>query len=187
MVGAFAYVGRSDCYGRKIMASVRVHQLVIHDRKSRSMLNDPLHIGIISQTAFANSDVSNIPSGGVIVARRRSTSGTGSSVYVGSVAGGTNKYSLNISHSKTNENKPFVTDRTLIRLDLPKIDPVTKRTVTLSAFLVVAAPQGDLFSKAEVLELTRTLSMFTFAGKTSEAGARSGSDDTLDRTLDGES
>jgi hypothetical protein len=55
--------------------------------------------------------------------------------------GDTNRTVLTISHTESNENKPAVTDRTLIRLDFDIFD-FEGGPMTASAYCVIAAPRG---------------------------------------------
>lgn len=96
------------------------------------------------------------------------------------------KLTLQISHSQTNENKPFRTVRTLIRLDEEKVDSETGTVVKQSAYVVVTSPQGANYTDAQVLENTYALLLFAIGGGTSDGGELGNNPTWLGRILAGE-
>jgi len=52
---------------------------------------------------------------------------------------------LTISHSVSNENKPTLTDRTLVRFDLPLLGP-EGRSPKAFCYAVIGIPRGTLFA-----------------------------------------
>jgi len=77
---------------------------------------------------------------------------------------GSNQAVMSIGHSTSNENAPFVTDRSVMRIDLKKVNSETGKPVTASAYLVTTAPRGSDFSVADILQLGRTVAAIPFTG-----------------------
>jgi hypothetical protein len=148
------------------------------------MLSDPLNINVVSvvpdPTAIGND------LGASSLSLFLTDAGDGSSKRIGTLSGV--KAQLSIAHSQSNENAPFPTTRTNIRLDLKKVNTETGKTITASAYTVVVAPQGPDFSDADILMITRTLAAFLLFGKGTGDMALDfyGNDDTLARVVAGE-
>jgi hypothetical protein len=97
--------------------------------------------------------------------------------------------SLSISHSETKENAPHVTNRSLVRLDLGRVDS-EGRPVNLSAYCVVAHPQGGDFTQADAARAARTLgSLILYGFASNEANISesfAGELSLIDRVISGE-
>lgn len=104
------------------------------------------------------------------------------------LADGVTTNSMTVSHSQSKENAPYLTDRSLIRLDSVKVDSVTGKPVTMSAYIVVALPQGNTFSQNDAKYLALSLAHFVLAGPLNDGGTRYDAvpGDTLTRILAGE-
>lgn len=142
------------------------------------MLVDPIVIGMppsgTSLTGvIATSGV--FPDAGTFATVEVNPSG---SRRVGSLAGVNAE--LRISHSKSNENAPYLTSRSLIRFDLNKVDEAGKQ-VTLSAYAVISFPTTSLFTISDAERLARTLGAFLLCGSTTDVGDN---DYPLNRTGD---
>jgi len=66
---------------------------------------------------------------------------------------------LAISHSVSNENKPTITDRAVIRINRKRVNTETGKDVTASAYLVIASPRG-VVTTTETVELVYALLSF---------------------------
>ena len=101
-----------------------------------------------------------------------------------------NKAVMSVNHSLSKENKPYDTDRTLIRFDESKIDTVTGRPVTMSAYQVIALPQGGAFTTDDAVRLGMSLALFSLLGGYRGVAGPNFMDvvpgDTLRRLIDGE-
>jgi len=148
------------------------------------MLTDPLVIGVVTD----GSDGLNIFAGASVTSLELQDLSETGSVRIGPIplqGGGGNKGSLTISRSQSNENKPIVTDRTLIRLDVTKVHSVTGKKVTMTAYCVTGLPQGDNpFTLDDQVCLVRHLALFLLIGETTGTAmtAISASDPLLDDT-----
>lgn len=101
-----------------------------------------------------------------------------------------NKVKMTISHSETKENLPYVTRRSVVRLDRQKVD-VNGKTVTQSAYFVTVDPvSGTLFSGAgeTTFDLLQLLTFFGLFGPVvgTEVDALEESPRVIHRILDGE-
>jgi hypothetical protein len=152
------------------------------------MLSDPLYLGVPVTFPVTNSGTldSNVTSAFVV---HNVGGGVGSSRRTGidPTMAGSVPATFTISHSETKENAPYVTGRSLIRLDLTKVDAVGKE-VTMSVYAVIALPQCSLFSVADCARQVRTLGLFLLAGPSSNASDFAGilGDDTITRIINGE-
>jgi hypothetical protein len=155
------------------------------------MLSDPLFIAMIDSASFAEVYSNGISGSATSVSPklRLKSFSPGSTVREGKTSGAY-PLSLTISHSKTKENPPFGTDRTLIRLDWRK--PTSTGVVqTLSAYCVVAAPSGgDAFNAtgSDAVMLAKSLAFIILAGDRGEAGGVDDvtAPDLIQRVLAGE-
>lgn len=148
------------------------------------MLIDPLYIGTVPATEL----LSTAYTAGVFSSARQYATidiSPGSSKRI--LVSATEKGLMTISHSQTKENAPYVTNRSVVRFDLQKVDAAGK-TVTLSAFAVIAQPIGGGFTDADALSLARTLGAFLYTGKSFVVPAMNKTvlDDTMSRVLAGE-
>jgi hypothetical protein len=150
------------------------------------MLTDPLIIGVVAETAYGTI-VTDID-GNTGVTRhltfRLVDAGPGSSKR--QVTDGNDKLLLTINHSLSSENKPFQTNRSVIRLDRSRVNAETGKVVTQSAYLVCATPYGVDFSDADAAELARTLIMFALTGPTNGSNWTNAAGQPLPRVLAGE-
>jgi len=158
------------------------------------MLSDPLVVpfGKTGLDAESTAILDYLAAGttGTGVSMHTTDIGPGNSKRVGSLPDGT-KVLMTVSHSTSKENAPYVTDRTLIRFDLTRIDGVSGKPVTASVYSVLAFPQGPNFTSAEVSSFAEYLGAFLIQG-----GLRLGGSaprwndlypgDTTRRLLDGE-
>jgi len=133
------------------------------------MLSDPLVIPVLEQRLAVTSNVlfaalANIYSfPGQILPMRVTADGDGSSTRRATMADGT-KVALNIGHSTSKENAPFVTDRTVIRLDKTRVNLTTGKPVTASAYAVITLPQGNTFTADDAVLTMESLALFTILG-----------------------
>lgn len=150
------------------------------------MLTDPLKIAIPTATevaairsAVTGVSPSNVASAAIIDVAPGSTQRQG--------LFSTSIFKTGIGHSNTKENAPYVTTRSLMRLDQVRTDSLGK-SVTLSAYGVVAVPQGTLFTTAEVLSHAQALAVFMLLGSMSSALANYGNGNSTDlsRIINGE-
>jgi hypothetical protein len=124
------------------------------------MLSDPIllvssgEVDIQTATLVASKRLALVPSG---------TPGTTKRIDVD----GTSTLTLTISRSESKENSPYVTNRTVQRLDLQKIDALGKKVV-LSCYVVVAAPLSDLFTQEVVEAHVRDACLFAAYGGATE-------------------
>lgn len=148
------------------------------------MLNDPLYLGTTDGSQASRS--SAISSLSELLTFHTVSTGDGVSRRTGLWVDGSTPVELTISHSSTKENAPYATVRSLVRLDLRRVD-LQGRTVTLSAYAVVAFPQGEQFSDADAAHAAATLGFFLSFGKAnSSSGMGSTLEDTVERVLNGE-
>lgn len=150
------------------------------------MLNDPLFLTLPISTSVM--DENNVQAHGEqAVALHVRDISDGGSKRRGTMPNG-NSIDMTISHSTSNENKPLTTDRSVIRLDVRRVNTLTGQVVTLSVYLVVALPQGGLFTTEDAAKLTKDLASFCLFGP-SDAAIHGYSDqytDTIDRVIRGE-
>lgn len=129
------------------------------------MFNDPLYIVVPTET---NPTPQISATGETAIPLRLTSSDAGKSTRVGTF--GSSKLHLTVLHSTTKENAPYVTKRSVLRLDRKVADNAGK-TVTLSAYLVVASPVGSPFSEADAIQLAAMLCSSVHGGlKTSDTG-----------------
>lgn len=151
------------------------------------MLPDPLRFPAVTQTINENLRAL-VP--GVLVTAANSmpvllNDGGGSkrSLTVSDV-----EHVLSVAHSETNENKPFATGRTVIRLDLKKINEVTGKPVVLSAYIVIALPKSVDFDVSDAVDASRSLAHFLTFGQVTEGNEYANAEDNmLARLIQGES
>jgi hypothetical protein len=108
----------------------------------------------------------------------------GATVRSGELSDGT-KVTLNIKHSLSQENAPFTTDRSLVRIDLERINATTGKPVRASFYTLASVPRGPDFSRDDALAWLRNLAVFTGFGKTS-SGDLVDADNSMARILAGE-
>lgn len=94
---------------------------------------------------------------------------------------------LTISRSESKENAPYVTNRTVQRFDQTKVDSLGKK-VTLSCYVVIAAPLSSLFTQEDVVKHVRSACVAAAYGGVSDTGTiELKTDNThLSRVLEGE-
>jgi hypothetical protein len=147
------------------------------------MLTDPLQFPIALPVGYvATSDFGAAVSDGIDLFTNDFSPGR--TVRIGTLDDGT-KVSLTIAHSQSNENAPFQTDRTQIRVDLSKINTTTGKPVRMSVYQITSRPVGDDFSETDAWNWVRNLGLFLVTGKAS-GGALVPMDDSLRRILAGE-
>jgi len=153
------------------------------------MLNDPIlfprpssaQLGVI-QLAVSTTSI-----GGLIRLPRVNQDGEGAK-YRFVESGGENTFTLTILRSETKENKPFLTRRTVIRLDRKKVNSTTGLPVTASAYIVLAQPMGPDFDEADVIELAQSLGAFVLLGQVNgDSEVLAVTDGSIDRIIAGES
>lgn len=150
------------------------------------MLTDPIQIAIPSAaevTAIRTGTASVVATHVGLAVTDVSPGGT---KRVGVLGG--DSITLSIVHSTTKENAPYVTTRSVIRLDHVRVD-VNGKPVTLSAYVVIPVPQGTVFTTAEVLSHARAIGSFLLFGSVIEnpiAYYGSGDSGVLQRVLNGE-
>jgi hypothetical protein len=102
-------------------------------------------------------------------------------------ADGTVKSTLTISHSVSNENAPFLSDRTLIRFDQQRVNEETGKNVTASVYANIVHPQGGDFTAAVVHNLVRSLGAFLLSGESNGTdGFLADENSTIQRIIAGE-
>jgi hypothetical protein len=152
------------------------------------MLSDPLYLGV--PTALPAHGTAPDSTVSTIATFRRVAQGDGSSKYVAADPVVSDaELKLAISHSVTKENKPYDTERTLVRLDFPLPPDVNGVIVTASAYMVVAVPTASSVDPTDLPpRLVRILALFALYGPSSSSSDWAGitSDDTLARLLNGE-
>lgn len=98
--------------------------------------------------------------------------GSSTRVYSGSIGPfeGTSKAILRVNHSKTRENAPYDTERTLIRLDIPYIGDtstgVLTRINTASIYLVAVRPIDGVTNSAKMGQMVKGFAASLFASGT---------------------
>lgn len=152
------------------------------------MLTDPLRLGMVHSGAFVDpSAATNGQFAGIDIrdfALIDVSPGASKRLCVLSDV----KITYTCSHSKSGENAPVVTDRSLIRLDFQKVDSVTGKPVTMSVYAVIALPQGSLFDTDDAVAALRSLGMFATYGNISVGAASFDTTDNraAERILQGE-
>jgi hypothetical protein len=157
------------------------------------MLTDPLNVAFpsVSHVAAASSSIlaSISTFNGTQMPCYLLPSASATSVRKGSDAMRSLLAVMSVNHSQSKENPPYLTDRTSIRFDRKKVDPVSGKPQTLSAYSVFTLPQGGTFDIDDLIELATTLAMFTLVGGIN-ASAGTFDDavigDTLRRLIQGE-
>lgn len=76
---------------------------------------------------------------------------------------------LTISSSVSKENAPYVTNRFVQRFDLSRVDLAGKK-VTLSCYVVIAAPLSSLFTQTEVIMHVKNACLGAAFGQPDETG-----------------
>jgi len=142
------------------------------------MLSDPIYlvspIASLTATATGVIPLALVPSSALATKR----------VHVES----TGTYTLSISRSESKENAPYVTNRTVQRLDLTKIDSLGKK-VTASCYVVIAAPLSNDFPVADVIDLVQQTCLFAAFGASDDSGtsvSKANGVTHLGRILEGE-
>jgi len=133
-----------------------------------------------STLGVTTSDVFHATSFGVSGSSRRGVDSLGMS----SVGQDT----LSIQHSTSNESKPLVTDRHLIRLDHVVHDDANAIDVKSYVYVVVGQPRSNLVTNADMQKLACALFLYLMGN--SDYNGSSGftlNADTLQRVLYGES
>lgn len=133
------------------------------------MLTDPLVIGAVT---YGNTGTDQLVGASTASLELQDLSADGST-RVGFIPlqGGTinAKSKMTISRSQSNENKPVVSDRTLIRFDVVRPHLTTSKPITMSAYLVTSLPQGGTpFEIADQVCLVRSLALFLLIGETDQ-------------------
>ncbi len=99
---------------------------------------------------------------------------------------GTTSYRLSVSHSKSKENAPYATDRSVVRLDASRADGDGK-IVTVSTYIVTANPIGGPHDADMARRLQFALVTLIGYGQSDANGVFSSVDHQLsDRVLAGE-
>jgi len=154
--------------------------------KESNMINDPMYVGIAPTTP--NRDVALTTQITEPKVMRLVSSGEGKTKRVGSWDTLT-VMSLSISHSVTKENAPHETNRSLVRLDLGRVDS-EGRPVNLAAYCVIAHPQGGDFTQADAARASRTLGALLLYGfataEDSFSEGFAGESSLVDRVIAGE-
>lgn len=129
------------------------------------MLPDPLRIGIVSeaQVAAIRADITGTVTGTLMSIPLVTQDGLSSKRMLLDSVGV--KTTVSINHSETNENKPFVTGRTVFRIDRTIFNAIAGKPSTLSAYAVLALPQSPDFTVDDMLELARSLGFFLAFGQ----------------------
>lgn len=151
------------------------------------MLNDPLRVAIQPASVGTFDGGSASLSLSTIAAFRSLGGGSvGSSVReCPSVLGC--KATLTVSHSSSKENAPYDTARSLVRLDLKKVDMAGK-PVNMAVYIVAALPQGGVFSESDCLSAINTLLTLCLLGDVTDAGLfqLAAGNDLIRRVTEGE-
>nr|QDH87564.1 MAG: hypothetical protein H2Bulk35297_000002 [Leviviridae sp.] len=143
------------------------------------MLSDPIQIVDASDLSTTISGISTVTDFALIP---NGANGTTKRVHVVDDEVTT----LSISRSESKENAPYVTNRTVQRLDFQKVDPSGKKVV-LSCYVVVAAPLSDLFTTAMIKKHVMSACLFAaFGGNNANTLVINPNNDHLDRVLQGE-
>lgn len=148
------------------------------------MLTDPQQLAIVAAGDFTalSTALNGFAPLGVLSIELTDTPSQGS---VRSGTDGTDKVKIRIQHSQTNENAPLGTNRALIRLDRTRAHPELGTPIVSSAYLVVASPQGGVFTMAEVLKDVRSLLLYLLVGNADSGSISSANADLLARVLNG--
>lgn len=132
------------------------------------MLNDPLIVAMPPTLADLQAQsaiwdyLGSIGTAGNATLRA-TLEGDGVSKRKGKLDAGTT-VTQSVSHSTSKENAPYVTDRTSIRFDFSRVDPVTGKPVTASAYCVLALPQSSAFSTEDGVLCGAILANFVLQG-----------------------
>jgi len=152
------------------------------------MLSDPLYLGAVTSAI----DPTEALTGEItpVIAFHRTSQGDGSSKYVGAWPSSTDKLLLTVSHSETNENKPYKTQRVSVRLDrLVQTADAQGTIVKASAYGVAVQPMASEVAAGEMQSLIRTLGLALLAGASTSSTDWTSSitdNDLVDRLLNGE-
>lgn len=166
------------------------------------MLSDPLVVPMLLGDNLLSihdssvfSDLSELVNpvniGATCIALHTIGQGDGNSKRTASYLGGQSHLTQTIAHSKSKENAPFETVRTMQRYDDRRINAVTGKPVTMSAYAVLAVPQSDTFNRLDARRLMEALALFILLGGQYNLASAAPWGDltssaTLDRLLDGE-
>jgi len=133
------------------------------------MLTDPLVIGAVVNGGGGGAHTFTGASTATMELQDLATDG---STRIGTMplqGGAASKCKMSISRSQSNENKPVVSDRTLIRLDCVRTHAVTGKPITMTAYVVTSLPQGGApFDPTDQVALVRTLACFLLKGETDQ-------------------
>jgi len=147
------------------------------------MLIDPLPFPLTAAGASNGSAILNDAISGNVELHTIDF-GPGSTVRTGLLDDGT-KVTLSIKHSQSNENAPFETGRSLVRIDLERVNATTSKPVKMSVYTLISVPKGPDFTYADAEVWARNLAIFTGFGKASGTDLDSG-DDSIARIIAGE-
>lgn len=150
------------------------------------MIPDAFRLGL--PTAAEHTTMSGVVGAEILAAAKPVTGltdvGPGATTRIVSQSG--RKLTLVISHSTSNENKPFTTKRALIRLNEDFVDSETGTAVQQSSYLVITSPQGANVTDTVVLANARALLYLALFGSVDGSGNLAGNETFLSRVLAGE-
>jgi len=153
------------------------------------MIKDPLLVGVHSHVLTDVHDWLQNASGNPMTSLEQLTFRTtdlapGKTTRVAQNAAG-DEVTLSVSHSQTNENAPYKTNRVLVRFDISRFDAQGKEVV-LSVYQVIALPLGSLFTVHDAVSLAASLNIFSLVGEWNGPGTLGASECFLPRLLAGE-
>jgi len=162
------------------------------------MLSDPLYLGaapssVPNPATAPNTSFTTVLSfalvGGLTAGSTKRKALNVSSFFHDEVEGTANldDIVLTLSRSETKENAPYVTSRTLIRLDASRVD-ANGKSVTISAYMVLALPNATMWNEDDMQRLARSLALLVLYGPSTSSSDWTGnaSDATILRLLGGE-
>jgi hypothetical protein len=158
------------------------------------MLSDPLYLGVpgtLNPATAPNTDISTVIAFPAVSLGAGASKRKANVINTFSVAPGSeeshDEINFTISHSETNENKPYKTSREVKRLDVSRTDD-NGVSVTASFYIVGVIPITSMFTEDDVRILEKMLALFALYGPSTSSSDWSGTsnDQTNYRILRGE-